>query len=198
MANTTRERLLAAAWSILRDQGITAATSRRITEAADANLAAITYHFGSKDELLGTVIVDQLRAWSAPLSAALTAETPDVASHDAQVMAAVTGILARLTSQPEEVRLIVNLLLTGTDIPGVRDAAITWLGELRAVASDVMTRQQAAGHIPTNVNPQVMAAVFTAFALGAGAQATLDPSAPPGALVVTEFLALLVRPAPGP
>jgi hypothetical protein len=40
-----------------------------------------------------------------------------------------------------------------------------------------------------------MAAVFTALALGLGAQATLDPEAPATTSVVAEFLALLMRPA---
>jgi AcrR family transcriptional regulator len=190
----TREKLLGAAWSIVSAEGPGAATSRRITEAAGANLAAITYHFGSKDALVGQAVVDQLMSWTAPLTDALKDATSDIHGHDARVAAAVSTMLARFATSPEEIQAIVTLLLTNPDIPGVKDATAAWLTELRAVATDVMVRQQAAGQIPESVNPRTLAAVFTAFALGLVAQATLDPQAPATASVVGEFLGLLTRP----
>lgn len=192
--SSTRDRLLAAAWTVLRDEGPTAATSRRITDSAGANLAAITYHFGSKDALIGEAVVAQLRSWTEPLTEALTNDAGDIGDYDARVAAAVAAILSRLSAGPEEVQPIITLLLTNVEMPGVHDALVTWLAELRAVATDVMVRQQAAGLVPETVNPNVMAAVFTALALGVGAQATLDPNAPATSSVIAEFLALLIRP----
>ncbi|HCR12161.1 MAG TPA: DUF1956 domain-containing protein, partial [Desulfovibrio sp.] len=45
----TRRRLLDAAGEIFSSKGYQAATVREITKLAKANLAAIHYHFGSKD-----------------------------------------------------------------------------------------------------------------------------------------------------
>lgn len=194
MANSTRDRLLAAAWKVIQDEGPAAATSRRLTEVAGANLAAITYHFGSKDALLGEAIAEQLRGWTEPLTAALIEDDRKIGDYDARVGAAVSEILSRFASRPEEVQPIIGLLLTNSAVPGVRTALVTWLAELRAVATDIMVRQQAEGLVPTTVNPPVMAAVFTALALGLGAQASLDPAAPATSSVVGEFLALLIRP----
>src|SRR5687768_16619211 len=62
----TRDRLLEAARRCVRKGGLAAATSRDITTEAGANLAAITYHFGSKDELLATALFDELHGRLGP------------------------------------------------------------------------------------------------------------------------------------
>ncbi|MEA4854975.1 CerR family C-terminal domain-containing protein [Solidesulfovibrio sp.] len=52
----TRVRLLDAAGEIFSCKGYQAATVREITKVAKANLAAIHYHFGSKDRLYQAVL----------------------------------------------------------------------------------------------------------------------------------------------
>jgi AcrR family transcriptional regulator len=47
----TRERLLEAAVRVFADRGFQAATVREICRRAGANVAAVNYHFGSKEEL---------------------------------------------------------------------------------------------------------------------------------------------------
>lgn len=48
----TRERLLQAAEKLYAEQGFEGTSLRDLTSAADANLAAVNYHFGSKKSLL--------------------------------------------------------------------------------------------------------------------------------------------------
>lgn len=55
MGSSTRERLLDAAERLYSEQGIDATSLRAITAAADANLAAVHYHFGSKQALTEAV-----------------------------------------------------------------------------------------------------------------------------------------------
>ena len=52
----TRARLLDAAGEIFSCKGFHAATVREITKTARANVAAIHYHFGSKDRLYQGVL----------------------------------------------------------------------------------------------------------------------------------------------
>ena len=52
----TKERLLDAAETLFGDRGVAAVSVRDITAAAGANIAAVNYHFGSKDGLLQAVI----------------------------------------------------------------------------------------------------------------------------------------------
>ncbi len=56
MNQNTRDRLISAARRIFADKGFDAASVREITRAANANLGAITYHFGSKQGLYDAVI----------------------------------------------------------------------------------------------------------------------------------------------
>jgi AcrR family transcriptional regulator len=50
--NETRERILKTAEQLFADKGFNRVTLRELTEAAGANLAAVNYYFGSKDQLL--------------------------------------------------------------------------------------------------------------------------------------------------
>ncbi|MCP2328244.1 AcrR family transcriptional regulator [Hamadaea flava] len=53
-------------------------TAREIAAESGANLASITYHFGSKDALMTAAVVEGLDRWLAEIAAALG----DLAGHD--------------------------------------------------------------------------------------------------------------------
>ena len=52
----TRTRILDAAEHLFAERGFRGTSVRAITDLAGANLAAVGYHFGSKAELLASVI----------------------------------------------------------------------------------------------------------------------------------------------
>src|SRR4051812_37372769 len=54
----TRARLIAAALEVFGHKGFDGASTREIADAAGANLAAIVYHFGSKEALYHAVAED--------------------------------------------------------------------------------------------------------------------------------------------
>ncbi|MBN2508390.1 MAG: CerR family C-terminal domain-containing protein [Verrucomicrobia bacterium] len=74
----TRDRVLDAAERLFAERGVDAVSIRDITGAAGANLGAINYHFGTKDNLItavfdrriGQVSQDRLRALDAVEKAA--------------------------------------------------------------------------------------------------------------------------------
>ena len=73
----TREAILQAAMEVFGEDGFHAASTRRIAEAADANQALISYHFGSKERLYEAVfehIADRIEALMGPLIDSATAE----------------------------------------------------------------------------------------------------------------------------
>lgn len=188
---STADRLRAAAWELVRDHGTAAATSRRITDTAGVNLGAITYHFGSKDALVGEAIVEQLRAWTRPLTDALTSDDGD---PDGRMSGAVVTVLSMFASRAYEVFAIMRALVTDDRLPGVAEATAAWLAEFRALVSSVTAEQQRAGLVPDSVDPDAMAGVFTAFGLGIIVQAAIDRAAPATGDVVGQFLQLLQRP----
>ena len=53
----TRTAILNAAERLYADRGFADVTLRDIVAAADVNLAAVNYHFGSKDELIAELFV---------------------------------------------------------------------------------------------------------------------------------------------
>ena len=57
---TTQERILDAAERLFAEKGIDATSLRKVTAAAGVNVAAIHYHFGSKEELLRAVIARRM------------------------------------------------------------------------------------------------------------------------------------------
>jgi AcrR family transcriptional regulator len=62
----TRERILRAAEELFMDRGFASTSLRMITARAKVNLAAVNYHFGSKEALIREVFERQL----APLNRA--------------------------------------------------------------------------------------------------------------------------------
>ena len=59
-AAATKERILDAAEALFMEHGFEATSLRAITAAAEANLAAVNYHFGSKEELFQAVLTRRL------------------------------------------------------------------------------------------------------------------------------------------
>ena len=60
MAIDTKDRILDAAERLFADKGYSATSLRDITNEAGVNLAAVNYHFGSKEELLVAVLERRL------------------------------------------------------------------------------------------------------------------------------------------
>ncbi len=56
----SKQRLLEAAEQLFADRGFESVSVRDVTQAAGANVAAINYHFGSRDGLVATVVTRYL------------------------------------------------------------------------------------------------------------------------------------------
>src|SRR6187455_1391815 len=56
----TKDRILDAAEALFMEHGFEATSLRAITAAATVNLAAVNYHFGSKEELFQAVLTRRL------------------------------------------------------------------------------------------------------------------------------------------
>src|SRR5882724_9640976 len=59
-AAATKARILDAAEALFMEHGFEATSLRSITAAAAVNLAAVNYHFGSKEELFRAVLTRRL------------------------------------------------------------------------------------------------------------------------------------------
>lgn len=68
----TKDRILDAAESLFMEHGFEATSLRAITTEANVNLAAVNYHFGSKEELFQTVLTRRLDPMNQQRLALLT------------------------------------------------------------------------------------------------------------------------------
>lgn len=70
-----REALLAGAKACLLEKGYAGTTARDIATSAGVSLAAIGYHFGSKEALLGEAVQQAIAEWGDELAGLLTQST---------------------------------------------------------------------------------------------------------------------------
>ncbi len=67
----TKERILRAAEELFADHGFSGTSLRQLTKLADVNLAAVNYHFGSKENLIAEVFKRRLDELGQARSTAL-------------------------------------------------------------------------------------------------------------------------------
>lgn len=187
-ASGTRARLLDATWRILRDEGVRAATSRRITDEAGANLGAITYHFGSKDALISEAAVAGVAAWTAPMAAALLSDERHGGERTGLV---INSLLALLKTSVDDARALLETVVAQDVDDVVRETLRDHLGEFQQLVAELMRRRQQRGEIPGTVQPEAMAGLFTAIALGLITQQVIDANPVPIDDMVAELLRLL-------
>ncbi len=100
----TRQRILDAAERLFMAQGYDAASMRQITTEADANLAAVNYHFGSKEALVQQVFkrrLDWLNGERLRVLDALEAKAAGKPLKPSQILDAFFGTLLRMAANKE-------------------------------------------------------------------------------------------------
>ena len=70
---STKDRILGAAEELFAQQGFAGTSLREVTSRADVNIAAVNYHFGSKENLVNEVFRRRMDEMSAQRMAALKA-----------------------------------------------------------------------------------------------------------------------------
>lgn len=183
-----RSRLLDAARGCVAERGIAGATSREITERAGANLASITYYFGSKDELLADALFDDLERRITPALAPLDEDGPPTE----RMLRTVQLLLAELDRSRSELGVHVEALVHATRDPVYGRRAAALLGRLRERLAALLHELRAEGVVPGWVDPAAMASLIMATAHGVVLQAQLDPDGPDHTAMSSQFALLLL------
>jgi AcrR family transcriptional regulator len=146
----TRGRLLEAALDLIAERGEDGVTLRELTDAAEANVAAVSYHFGSLKSLCETAIEDALERYLDAQENAVSTLGPestleDLAAAFARPMLralaaggrelALLRIVARAAIDPPPgwgrfdarfARIRADLLpVLRATVPGVKDSELT-------------------------------------------------------------------------
>ncbi|MET8630159.1 TetR family transcriptional regulator [Kitasatospora sp. NPDC004669] len=112
----TRDRLLSAVVEVLAQRGQEGVTLREVTDRAEANVAAVSYHFGSLKALCDTAIEDALERYLDAQMAAVDALEAD--SDIEELAAAFAGPMMRaLAAGGRELAVMRTVARVGIDPP---------------------------------------------------------------------------------
>lgn len=193
-ANSTRNDLLQATIDVIQRDGVGAATSRAVADAAGVNLGAITYYFGSKDTLVAEALAETGRRLLAPVIDALT----EAASPLTQLQRAVVLLPEILGDNPEELRGYVQALAAAVDDASVRAALTALHREVADLLAAQIGTHQTAGLVPAWVHPREMAATIIALVDGVAMTTAAGLACDSPTAIGTEFASLLMRAAATP
>ncbi len=137
-----RAALVAAAAQVLRDDGFAGLTHRAVATRADLPLAATTYYFASRDELVAEAVralcQQQLTASRTRL-AELSAGRYSRAEGARAVLRVVTGVPARQDSSAELLTTYERYVQAGRD-PALRPMVIEWNRQLADLVLQALRR----------------------------------------------------------
>jgi AcrR family transcriptional regulator len=185
----TRHRLLIGARAVVARDGLSGATSRGIADAAEVNLAAITYHFGSKDELITVALVDEVRRLADPVLAVLGDGDADPAQR---LLTAVSVLETTFDARRDDVPLFLAAVAGAASAPGLaRDLAALW-SELRTRLAAEIRELRSAALVPTWVEPDAMAGLVLTVISGVAVAAVIDPDGPDHRAVGGQLASLLL------
>jgi AcrR family transcriptional regulator len=126
----TRDALLLAGREAFARAGFDGATIRDITGKADANLGAVTYHFGSKRALYAAVLAEALEPVRRRVQEAAAASGDPID----RIEAAVRAFFEHLRASPEMPRLMLQEVSAGRPPPqavaDIMRATLTLLADL--------------------------------------------------------------------
>ena len=196
MAQTShREQILEGAIECLRTKGYARTTTRDIAAAANANLASIGYHFGSKEALLNQAILRACEQWTNRLGEAA------FAGEDESPLGQMAASWVAMLNSFEELRPILVGLIEAA-------AQSAWSDDLRQelAAHYRVSREQVAlmvrqslgeGVEEAGVDPKVVGSFLIAVCDGLVLQWLIDPDETPrGEELISSLGAALAQALP--
>jgi AcrR family transcriptional regulator len=136
----TDERVIEAAIGLFARQGYNGTSIREITRAADANLGAVTYHFGGKRALYGQA----LERCIGPLAERVATAARGAGGAIARLEAVMEVYFDYLHERPELPQLMLQETVAGRAPPA---GALKLVRSMLAAIAAVIEEGQAAGEI---------------------------------------------------
>ena len=167
-----RSALLDAGRACVREHGVAKTTSRLIATTARVNLGAITYYFGSKDELLAEALFGELTARLTPVMENLEDSESPAATR---LLSAVQELIAEFERSADEVPVYLNALMLSTEPGPLGERANVMLAELNAKLAEVIAELKREGVIAAWVEPEAMASLLIASGNGIALHSQLNP-----------------------
>jgi AcrR family transcriptional regulator len=183
-----RAALLEGAVRCIQERGYGHTTARDLVEVSDTNLAAIGYHFGSKEVLLNEALAECGRRWLDQI-AQLAAHAGDEGAGGWE-----TVVTAIHRSVEEGRPIAIGYLEAWTQAqrsPELRDQLARHYREIRSTTAAIATASVRGGAMHVS-DSEELGAVLVAVADGLIVQWLLDPDALPDPARLARILAPLI------
>jgi AcrR family transcriptional regulator len=191
-----RERLIEGALHCLQTKGYAKTTARDIAAAAGANLASISYHFGSKEALLNEALLRVSKQWTGQLGAqALAGQHAD---PRAQMATAYDATIQAFTESPAHRTLFTSVMeaiaQTGSS-PELREQLAGYYDEMRSIVAQLVRTSLETDAGRCRADPDAIASFLIAVYDGFVIQTVLDPQRVPDARRLIDSLTTALAPA---
>lgn len=182
-----RDDLLAGARACLAEKGYGHVTARDIAAASGAHLASIGYHFGSKDNLMNTALLEATSEWGDKIEAAVRGAGGDTPAE--RLEAALRAMFETVPRERDLLRASVQAYGEALVSEDVRRPFLEGAERARAeLAALILGRESgAAGEDEARGVGSVMHALTIGFVL----QALLSPESMPAAEEVLDAVRTL-------
>jgi AcrR family transcriptional regulator len=188
-AASTRDRLVEATVESLRTKGLDGLTSREIAGAAEVNLQAITYHFGSKDSLVAAALTELVNRRLDPIVEAL--ETDD--DPAARLFEALDRIRAAFAVGRGDLKAYADAVAASSSNAELARSIGDIHDRLRGYLSQLITEMQRDGYVEKWVEADSMASLLIAIGDGLATQAHYGEPDVDGVLDQVALLLLAAR-----
>lgn len=178
--NQTKTALLQAAKQLIGERGYAGTSVRDLTTATGANLGAVNYHFGSRENLLNQAILESFLDWVksiSQVSSQLTSTDPTAGPLE-HMAAQARPVLADFPERLPLFVMFLEALLQAQRSPELLSQLATHYAEQRRQASEFILAGTM-GHEPPPRMVQVAASFMLAVVDGLFVQSLLDPEAIP-------------------
>ena len=182
-----RDRLIEGAIDCLQTRGYARTTARDIAAAADANLASIGYHFGSKEALLNEALMRIFQERDATIGQLV------LEGGDDSALGRMTSSFVAVRSIFEQFRPLlvasVEAMAQAERSPELRDQMAAYYRQARLGIAEVVRAGLGDAADELDADPEVVASLMLATFDGLAFQWLLDPAATPsGEALVTSLV----------
>lgn len=184
----TRSKLIEATQQLLATGGAHALTSRAIASAADANLASITYYFGSKEQLVTESMIAAARDLLAPVATMLSSD----GEPTAKMLESVVLLNRILDEHRDDLAAYLQVLAASPTNPSIGAALQGLHRDMADLLAEQIDVQRSAGQLPSWVSPTAMAQLILALVHGTLMASVVDPDRTDEAAIGTQFAQLLL------
>jgi AcrR family transcriptional regulator len=187
-AEATRRRLVDGALAVLAERGLHGTTSREIARASGVNLAGITYHYGSKDELVAQALLRAIRGWVEPAMVILRQDV-----HPAlRMIGAVQALQESFERARDLLPVYLEALVQAPRTDSLRRGVEELFAELRGFLAGQIAELKTMGFLPAWIEPEAMATLLVATGDGLALHAALEPGAVDHQAVAGQAMQLLL------